>query len=224
MKTDTQKYLDDLLAQGEHQQQDFKFQINNAAKIAISIVAFANTKGGKLLVGVKDNAKVAGIRTEEEIYMIDAAVSMYCKPKIDYQLKSFFYSGKRILEVDVMEGTEKPYMAKDSAGKFLAYFRLHDENILANAVQIKLWNNQKKNEKLCIKYSKEHQLLLHYLKSKRQISFTEAKKLTKLKHYNLIDLLAELISIKVLRLQFIDNIAVYSLEETTEIASQSNKD
>ncbi|MDA3865584.1 MAG: putative DNA binding domain-containing protein, partial [Salinivirgaceae bacterium] len=40
-----------LIAQGEHQQQDFKFCINDSRKIAKSLVAFANTDGGRLLVG-----------------------------------------------------------------------------------------------------------------------------------------------------------------------------
>jgi len=46
-----------LIAQGEHQQQDFKYCISDSRKIARSLVAFANTDGGRLLVGVKDNAK-----------------------------------------------------------------------------------------------------------------------------------------------------------------------
>ena len=37
------------------------------------LVAFANTGGGRLLIGVKDNGKIAGIRSEEELYMIEAA-------------------------------------------------------------------------------------------------------------------------------------------------------
>jgi len=60
-----------LIAQGEHQQLDFKFEISDAAKIARSLVAFANTDGGKLLIGVKDNGVIAGVRSEEEKFMIE---------------------------------------------------------------------------------------------------------------------------------------------------------
>ena len=59
--TDTQ-YIHKLVAEGEHEHQDFKFEISDARKIARSISAFANTGGGRLLVGVKDNGKIAGIR------------------------------------------------------------------------------------------------------------------------------------------------------------------
>ncbi len=53
------KKLQEKINQGEHQQQDFKFAINDSKKIARSLAAFANTDGGCLLVGVKDNGKIA---------------------------------------------------------------------------------------------------------------------------------------------------------------------
>ena len=56
-----------LIAEGEHLHQDFKFAISDARKIARTFSAFANAGGGHLLVGVKDNGVVAGIRTDEEI-------------------------------------------------------------------------------------------------------------------------------------------------------------
>lgn len=73
-------YIQDLIEEGEHEHQDFKFQISDARKIARSISAFANNSGGHLLVGVKDNGKIAGVRSDEEIYMIEQAAEMYCRP------------------------------------------------------------------------------------------------------------------------------------------------
>ena len=72
--TDTD-YIHSLIAEGEHQQQDFKFEISDARKIAKSLSAFANTEGGRLLIGVKDNGKIAGIRSDEEKYMMEAAAT-----------------------------------------------------------------------------------------------------------------------------------------------------
>ena len=77
-------YLQELISQGEHQQQDFKFEISDARKIARSLSAFSNTEGGRLLVGVKDNGKIAGVRSEEEAYMIEAAAKLYCKPQVEF--------------------------------------------------------------------------------------------------------------------------------------------
>ena len=47
-------YVQQMIEEGE-QTQDFKMRIDDAAKIARTLVAFANTDGGRLLIGVKDN-------------------------------------------------------------------------------------------------------------------------------------------------------------------------
>ena len=65
--------LQRMIREGEHQQQDFKFRIDSTAKIAKTLSAFANTDGGKLLIGVKDNGKITGIDPEEEFFMIEGA-------------------------------------------------------------------------------------------------------------------------------------------------------
>ena len=55
MKPKKNHYIQDLILEGEHEHQDFKYQITDARKIARSISAFANNSGGHLLIGVKDN-------------------------------------------------------------------------------------------------------------------------------------------------------------------------
>ena len=55
MKPKKSHYIQDLILEGEHEHQDFKYQITDARKIARSIAAFANNSGGHLLIGVKDN-------------------------------------------------------------------------------------------------------------------------------------------------------------------------
>lgn len=74
----TKDYILQLIDEGEHEHQDFKYQISDAKKIARSISAFANNSGGRLLVGVKDNGHIAGVKSDEEIYMIEQAATMYC--------------------------------------------------------------------------------------------------------------------------------------------------
>ena len=62
-----------MIAEGEHQQQDFKTRIDDSRKIARTLVAFANADGGRLLIGVKDNGTVSGVRVDEELHMVEAA-------------------------------------------------------------------------------------------------------------------------------------------------------
>ena len=74
---------------------DFKFEISDAAKIARSLVAFANTEGGKLLIGVKDNGAIAGVRSEEEFYMLQNAAHRFCQPEVHFTSKEWVLEGKK---------------------------------------------------------------------------------------------------------------------------------
>ena len=58
----TDNHIQKLIKQGEHQTLEFKFRIDDSRKIARTLSAFSNTQGGTILVGIKDNGAIAGIR------------------------------------------------------------------------------------------------------------------------------------------------------------------
>ena len=157
------QYIKNLILQGEHQQQDFKFQVNDSRKIARTLVAFANTDGGKLLIGVKDNGVIAGIRTEEEYHMIEAAATMYCRPEVDFASRHWNIDGRRVLEIDVPRAQIKPHYAKTDEGSWMAWVRVGDQNILADTIMIKYWKRRKSPRGTVIHYSDNEKMLLQYL-------------------------------------------------------------
>ena len=59
-------HITKLIAEGEHQQLDFKFEIADAHKIARTLVAFANTTGGKVFIGVSDTGAITGVSINPE--------------------------------------------------------------------------------------------------------------------------------------------------------------
>ena len=124
--------LELLIEQGEHQQLDFKFEVSDSKKIARTLSAFANTDGGRLLIGVKDNGAISGVRSDEEYYMIEAASEMYTQPKVPFEARRWTIQGKTVLEIEIAPGSEKPYRAPDKSDKYKAFIRVADENILAN--------------------------------------------------------------------------------------------
>ncbi|HKJ41014.1 MAG TPA: ATP-binding protein, partial [Sunxiuqinia sp.] len=111
-------YLSKLILEGEHQQQDFKYCISDARKIAKSLVAFANTNGGRLLIGVKDNGNIAGVRSEEEYYMVESAAKIYSKPEIDFSTRQHLVDKKTVLEVHIERSEKRPHFAKNDEGKW----------------------------------------------------------------------------------------------------------
>jgi predicted HTH transcriptional regulator len=159
------QYIQKLILQGEHQQLDFKFKVSDSRKIARTLVSFANTDGGKLLIGVKDNGVVAGIRTDEEYHMIEAAAKMYCKPEIDFAFRHWNIDGKKLLEIDVPRSQAKPCYALSDDNRWLAYVRVGDQNILASTIMIKFWNQKNSHYGAIIQYSEKEKLLLDYLKT-----------------------------------------------------------
>lgn len=103
-------YIQELILQGENQQLDFKYCITDAKKIARSLVAFSNTDGGTLLIGVKDNRTITGIRDDEEYYMIETAAYIFCRPEVKFKSQIWNVEGKIILEITVPKGEKNRFL------------------------------------------------------------------------------------------------------------------
>ncbi len=129
-----------LIAQGEHEQQDFKYQISDARKIARSICAFANRAGGRLLVGVKDNGVIAGVRNEEDIYVIEQAAQLYCRPSQAVDFAALRApDGAIVIRASVARADVRPVLAQEPDKTWRAYYRVADENIAAHPLMTRAW-------------------------------------------------------------------------------------
>jgi predicted HTH transcriptional regulator len=206
-------YIKRLIKQGEHQHLDFKFEISDSKKIARTFSAFANTGGGKLLVGVKDNGAIAGIRTEEEVYMIESAAHIYCKPAIKYTTKKWLIEGKWILEVTIPESRKKPYYARNEDGRWLAYLRVEDQNLLANRILIRVWKNRTRKRGVFLKYSEAEKRILEYLRVNDKVTLPEFITTAKINKSRAENILVSLISIGVLTIEFTEKEVYYKLKE-----------
>jgi hypothetical protein len=191
-------YLKKLIAEGENQQLDFKYCISDSRKIARTLSAFANSDGGRLLIGVRDNGSIAGIRSDEEFYMVDTAVHLFCRPEITFTIKQHITGGKTVLEVGVIKGDKRPYQAKDENGKWLTYFRHGDQNLVANKVLLQLWRKETKRTGVMVKFGKVENSLMDYLAKNGSISLSGFRKAARISSYKAVSILANLIIFKVL--------------------------
>lgn len=194
------QYLHKRIEEGEHQQQDFKYCINDSKKIAKSLVAFANTDGGRLLIGVKDNGKIVGISTDEEFYMVEAAAKIYSNPPLNFSTKQWHSEGKIVLEISVHPSTEKPHFAKDNSGKWLAYIRKKDENILAHKIQLIVWNKQNSPHGICFTYSDDEKFLIQHLQKNDCITFSKFMRLAQISRQKAQEILSNFIIMDIIRL------------------------
>jgi hypothetical protein len=193
-------FLHKLIEEGEHQQQDFKYCINDSKKIAKSLVAFANTVGGRLLIGVKDNGKIVGISTDEEFYMVEAAAKIYSNPPINFSTKQWHSEGKTVLEISIEPSIEKPHYAKDESGKWLAYIRKNDENILAHKIQLVVWNKQNSPKGICFTYSDDEKFLIQYLRENERITFSKFMRLAQISRQKAQEILSNFIIMNIIRM------------------------
>jgi len=208
------RYLKKLISEGENQKLDFKFCISDSRKIARTFSAFANTDGGILLIGVKDNGKIAGVRSDEEYYMIETASRLFCKPEIPVVVRQHVSEGKTVLEVEVTRGKKRPYMAKGDDGKWRAYFRQNDQNLEANSVLLKLWKKDERKTGVLIRFGKPETLLMEYLKPNGSITFSGFKKLAKIPAYRAEKILVNLLLCKVLVMESSEKGISYTLNKS----------
>lgn len=170
-------HIQNLIKEGEHQMLDFKFEISDSKRIARSLAAFANTDGGRLLVGVKDNGAIAGVRSEEEIHMIQAAADMYCQPPVQYTTKEWEINGKTVLEVIIPKDKLDKHKAPDNQGNYKIFVRVKDENLIADNILIKVWKSDKHSKSAKISFTETEMLLLRYLSENKQITLHEFQRL-----------------------------------------------
>lgn len=191
-------YLRKLIAGGENQKLDFKYCVSDSRKIARSLSAFSNSDGGKLLIGVRDNGSIAGIRTDEEIYMVETAVHLFCRPEIKYTIRQHTADGKTVLEIDVVRGDKRPYQSKDESGRWLTYFRHNDQNLQANKILMQVWRKEEKGTGVMVKFGKAENSLMNYLKLNGSITLSRFRKLTKIPSHKAEAILANLIVFRVI--------------------------
>ncbi|MBC3784476.1 AlbA family DNA-binding domain-containing protein [Spirosoma utsteinense] len=126
----TRNQLDDLIAQGESTRLEFKRSISAAHRIARTLVAFANTAGGTLLIGVADNGTITGVASESrEMYKIEEATDRLADPALSISYETISPDGRKVLIIRVEESIEKPHYAMDETGKRTIYVRAKDKSV-----------------------------------------------------------------------------------------------
>ncbi|MBQ7463096.1 MAG: ATP-binding protein [Bacteroidaceae bacterium] len=206
---DDKRFLLSLIREGEHQQQDFKYHVADACKLAKSVSAFANTDGGRLLIGVRDDGSLSGVRSEEEIYMMHQAAYKYCKPEPSIKFDTYHAEGRTIVVCTVPPSAKRPVFAQNEEGRMRAYIRIKDENILASPVHLALWRESQKPQGSIITYDDDIRRLLDVMQHSQTLN--QIVRLSKLPRRKAIALLARLIRFGNIRWEYNSQQFLFSL-------------
>ena len=197
---DDKQYLLSLIREGEHQQQDFKYRVADACKLAKSVSAFANTDGGRLLIGVRDDGHLSGVRSEEEIFMMHQAAYRYCKPEPSIAFDTYHAEGRNIVIATVPPSAKRPVYARDEEGRMRAYIRIKDENIVASPVLLVLWQESQKPRGAVVTYDESVRQLLDVMQGRKTLN--QIVRLSRLPRHKVITLMARLIRFGTVRWEY----------------------
>lgn len=110
--------LIDVLSRGEDSRHQFKADMTNADALAAEIVAFCNTAGGRIFIGVNDDGSVRGLSGADVArlnQLIANAASQIVRPAVNPLTENVPHPAGTVLVVSIAEGVNKPYMDKNGA-------------------------------------------------------------------------------------------------------------
>ena len=209
---DDKQYLQRLISEGEHQQQDFKYRISEARKLAKSVSAFANTDGGRLLIGVRDDGHMSGVRSEEEIYMMHQAAYRYCRPEASIKFDTYHVEGRTIVIATVPPSEKRPVCALGDDDKPRAYIRIADENFVASPVHLAMWRDAQNARGAMMTYTDRVSQLLDSLQD-GALTLNQLVRRTKIPRPKVIMLLARLIRFNIVTCKHVDQQYWFGLSE-----------
>jgi predicted HTH transcriptional regulator len=190
-----------MIIEGEGVSLDFKKTITSCEKIARTMTAFANNKGGKLLIGVYDDGTIKGVKSEdEERYMISKAATEFASPPLAPEFEEVYVDDKLVLVVDIPESGEKPHYALAEDGKWWVYVRVKDKSVLASKVVVDVLKRSLAKEGVLIEYSAKEKALLEYLDKAARITIKECCDLLKIGRRRAQRLLVDLILSGIIRI------------------------
>ena len=105
-----------IIARGEDGKYQFKANVTNANSFAAEMIAFSNSSGGEIYVGVSDDGTFAGL-TREDMgrlnQLVSNAASQNIRPPINPQTENMSAAGGLVMRVIIPDGISKPYMDKN---------------------------------------------------------------------------------------------------------------
>ncbi|MHC2992129.1 transcriptional regulator [Pontibacter sp. HJ8] len=202
--------LERLILQGENDQLDFKQRVTQPDKIARTLVSFANTRGGTVLIGVKDNGVLCGVDPEEEKHTLELAANFYCDPPLALRYEEIELDGCTVLKVMVPESTQKPHFAKVKEDDWRGYVRVRDTSVQTSKMVNKaLQAEEPRFERLPL--DRHEQSVLVYLAENRRITLRQYMKLANLSERRAYRILVKLVIHGYLRLHDKEKEEYYTL-------------
>ncbi len=168
-----------LIEAGEGTSVEFKRKLKTPEKIAKEICAFANTKGGYVIIGVDDDKSIVGIKSEKtEADIIERACKFSIEPEVVPEIQIFDLEGRDVMVVIIQEGKRKPYQAvlideTTQAESRQVFIRVGENSMPASNEMKRLLRSQTNDDPLRLGIGDKEKRLFQYLEINNRISVQE---------------------------------------------------
>lgn len=207
--------LEDLVSKGEGQLLEFKKKASFPEKIVKEMVAFANTDGGQLLVGVDDDGALSGLKfAEEDRFVIDNAIRTHIKPGIKCESELIPISRKRsILHYQVFESQKKPsYYLVDPNKRGTAYVRVNDKSVQASREMVEILKRSKNKKSYPVRVGEHEQLLFRHIEEHGKTTLQRFMEVSGLSRYRASRILIALVVSNILRIEIDEKADYFSMK------------
>jgi hypothetical protein len=126
------------IAGGEGKELEFKRGLPRDAKTARTLCAFANTRGGLLLVGVGDRGELLGApRPREVLQRLRAIALEHVEPPVPLEAGSLALDGVRLVWASVPLSPRRPHACTDEEGRAAVVVRAGSSNRVATGATLR---------------------------------------------------------------------------------------
>lgn len=189
-----------LIRRGEGTQIEFKAKANHPDKIARSLVSFANSSGGTLLLGVHDDGEMIGVRDPGEDVSAIIRILRTARPDIRCRHRVAAVSATRwIVSFEVRESRRKPVLLRQDKGT--VYLRSGDQTLQAGEVMVAVLYLRTSSRGQFIECDEREQAILRVLQKNGRIGVSALLKATGLGRPLLVQRLAGLVSAGIVHLE-----------------------
>jgi hypothetical protein len=206
------KHLKVLVAQGEGFHLEFKRKASHPEKIVREMIAFANSKGGILLLGIGDEKTIPGLKhPEDDSHEIRKALRN-CRPALP--VKETFIaigSNRSVIQYEVFESKRKPHFYLLGEHQKESFVRVEDKSIKASREVREISKRSQYNKDIRFHYGDYEQMLMQYLDEHKTITLKKFTELSGLKRFIASKKLVLLVLADVLRITPHEKGDLYSL-------------
>lgn len=213
----------ELIELGESDSVEFKRRFSTFTKIAKEMIAFANTRGGTILIGVDDDGTITGVDSEKhEIELVTTAGEFYCDPPVEFDIDVIEIDHEDVVVVTIEESSTKPhYLLRrhpsgsrrgpvgqrrtvpeiDESRERQAYIRQQDRSVLASReVERVLAATHPEAPPLRLHIGRIEQALFDHLDRNRRITLREYRHLVNISERRASRILVRLVRAGLIRI------------------------